>query len=199
MAITVSSDFFGVYKGALSADLCHSIIERFENDPRKIRGMVGDHQHKPEVKDCTEIDLATVGEGWEDVEAILSKSMQKHLGEYMQKWGKAFKGVEMTHEGFRLTRFKPGQQYNWHADNIGGSTTRVMTVQWYLNTVAGGGATEFLWMNRQIEPLQGQLLIFPVGWPFFYREAAPLKMPKYTLMTQLNQRLMRLDSAQQAG
>ena len=198
MAVTLSSDFFGIYKQVLSPKLCTTIIERFESDPRKVRGMVGDHQYNPEVKDCTEIDLHTAKEGWEDVENILSKTLKNSLELYMQKWGRAFKGVEITHETFRMTRYNPGQQYNWHSDNMGGSTSRVITAQWYLNTVKEAGATEFMWMNRKINPVQGQVLLFPVGWPFFYRETAPVSGPKYTITTQLHQRRLKVDTGIQA-
>jgi hypothetical protein len=198
MTVTITQDFFGVYKQVLSPDFCAAAIERFENDPRKLRGMVGDHQHRPEVKDCEEIDLTTAGAGWEDVVSIVSSSLYRYLEMYMKKWSRAFRSVEITHEGFRMTKFAAGQQYNWHSDNIGGSPTRVITAQWYLNTVEGAGTTQFLWMNRNIKPVQGQLVFWPVGWPFFLREEAPVNDSKYTIMTQLHQRLVQPQAGSQA-
>ncbi|MGB5809378.1 MAG: hypothetical protein WBG86_02535, partial [Polyangiales bacterium] len=71
---------------------------------------------------------------------------------------------------------------------IGSAYTRVMTAMWYLNSVDEGGETDYKWMGRAIEPVEGRLMICPVGWPFYHCGRAPVSGPKYTIITQLHQK-----------
>lgn len=185
------ADLFGIYDGALSSDFCRNVIERFESDPRKTKGMVGEGQYRPDFKGTVEIDFNEIKQGWEDVISVINQNLMRYLGIYMQKWARAFKSVEIGHEGFRMARYNPGQQFNWHSDNIGSTISRVITAQWYLSTVEEGGATEFLWMNRAVAPVEGRLMLAPVGWPFYHRGAPPVSGPKYTIITQLHQKPRR--------
>ncbi|MSQ97715.1 MAG: hypothetical protein EXR85_00230 [Xanthomonadales bacterium] len=187
MADCVMEDFFGIYDKALNAELCQDIVQRFENDPRKSRGKVGEGRYRPDFKGTMEIDLADIRHGWEDVINTVNQSLMFYLRQYMKKWTEAFKSVEVHHEGFRVTRYNPGEQFDWHSDNIGGTYTRVMTAMWYLNTVEEGGETDYKWMGRAIKPLEGRLIICPVGWPYFNRDNPPVSGPKYTIITQLHQ------------
>lgn len=181
-------DFFGIYDNALSSEFCQDVIQRFEGDQRKTRGKVGEGNYRPDFKATTEIDLVDISQGWEDVINTANQTLMYYLRQYMKKWAEAFKTVEVHHEGFRLTRYSPGDHFNWHSDNIGDSYTRVMTAMWYLNTVDEGGETDYKWMGPPIKPVEGRLMICPVGWPYYHRGAPPVSGPKYTIITQLHQR-----------
>ena len=63
----------------------------------------------------------------------------------------------------------------------------MLTAIWYLNTVDEGGETEYKWQSEAIQPVEGRLLLCPVGWPFIHRGKPPLSGPKYILITQLHQ------------
>ena len=182
-----AENFFAVYDKALSPDFCQGVIERFERDARKSRGTVGEGNYRPEFKGTTELDFASVSQGWEDVINTVNRSLMMYLRQYMQRWGEAFKSVEIHHEGFRMARYNPGQQFDWHSDNMAGSYTRVMTAMWYLNTVEEGGETEYKWQGVKVQPVEGRLMICPVGWPYYHRGVAPVSGPKYTIITQLHQ------------
>ena len=193
------NDFFGIYDNSLGTNFCRDVIQRFENDPRKVTGKVGDGKYRPEFKATTEIDFVEVRQGWEDVINTANLRLAQHLKEYMPRWAEAFKAVEVHHEGFRMVRYEAGQFFDWHADNMGGHYTRVLTAVWYLNTVEDGGLTEFKWAGQSIQPLEGRCLIYPVGWPFFHRDAAPVSGPKYIIMTQLHQKRRLAEPAKPAG
>jgi len=193
------NDFFGVYDKSLGAHFCRDVIHRFENDPRKVTGKVGDGKYRPDFKATTEIDFVEVRQGWEDVINTANLRLAQHLKEYMPRWAEAFRAVEVHHESFRMVRYEIGQQFDWHSDNIGGSCTRVMTAVWYLNTVEEGGLTEFKWAGQSIQPVEGRFLIYPVGWPFFYRDAPPISGPKYIIMTQLHQKRRLAEPGKSAG
>ena len=194
-----AQDFFAVYDNALSPDFCQGVIQRFENDARKSRGMVGEGTYRPDFKGTTELDFQTVTQGWEDVINTVNRSLMHFLRQYMSQWGEAFQSVEIHHEGFRMARYNPGQQFDWHSDNIAGTYTRVMTAMWDLNTVDEGGETEYKWLGRKIKPVEGRLMICPVGWTYYHRGIAPVSGPKYTIITQLHQQRRRAEApAEQA-
>ena len=188
-------NFFGIYDRALSPEFCRDVVQRFENDPRKVRGKVGEGSYRPEFKSTTEIDFADIRQGWEDVINTVNQSLMFYLRQYMTRWSEAFQSVEVHHEGFRMARYNPGEHFNWHSDNIAGSYTRVITAMWYLNSVDEGGETEYKWLGEKIKPVEGRLMLCPVGWPLFYRDAAPLSGPKYTIITQLHQQRRKAEPA----
>lgn len=182
-------NLFGVYDNALPSDFCEEVIQRFEADSQKIVGRVGNGDPggaiKPEVKGTTEILLNEV-DGWSDVLDYANRNLVAHLKTYMQTWREAFP-VPLEAEQFRVSRYNPGQLFNWHSDNIGCSVTRVITAQWYLNDVEQGGETEYKWYDYAVKPRQGRLLLAPVGWTFMHRGAPPSSGPKYIIITQLHQ------------
>lgn len=183
-------DFFGIYDGALDPAFCRATIERFEADPRKIVGRVGDGTRegsiRPEIKGTTEILFNADFPDWDDVLGHVNASLRTLLPRYMQQWRPAFP-VDIRAEEFRMARYMPGQHFNYHSDNIGGSVTRVITAQWFLNDVADGGATEFPWQNMAVQPRAGRLMLAPVGWTYLHRGAPPVSGPKYIIITQLHQ------------
>ena len=185
-----SEHFFGVYDGALTREFCRSVIARFEGDPTKVVGKIGDGTPggsvRPDVKATTEIMLTPDRGDWADVLVHVKQCLQRVMPEYLKPWRPAFP-VPLRSEDFRIARYNPGEHFDYHSDNIGGSVTRVITAQWYLNDVAEGGATEFPWYGRAVQPREGRLMLAPVGWTFLHRGAPPLSGPKYIIITQLHQ------------
>lgn len=181
---------FAIYDNELSPAFCRDVIRRFEDDSRKVRGLVGGGgkgKLDPAIKSTTEILLWTNREGWEDVNEVLMNSLRRRLKDYMKTWGAAFP-IPIAPEEPRVTRYQEGEGFFlWHSDNIGRSPTRVITAIWYLNTVARGGETDYRWQNVAIQPVEGRMTLCPVGWPFIHRGNPPLGGPKYILITQLHQ------------
>lgn len=191
-------ELFGIYDDHLDAGFCEEVIARFEADPRKVGGLHGAGEyggrHDPEIKSTTEILLWQHSEGWEDVMQTLNRSLKTGLQRYMSQWGAAFP-VPLRQEEPRITRYKPGEGFTWHSDNIGLSPTRVITAIWYLNDVAEGGETEYCWQDMAIAPVQGRLLLCPVGWWFRHRGVPPVSGPKYIAITQLHQVQPKVEGA----
>lgn len=185
-----SRQFFGVYDGALSPEFCRSVIARFEADPTKVVGRIGDGTKegsiRPDIKGTTEIMFTPERGDWADVLLHVKQCLQRYMPAYLQPWKPAFP-VPLRSEDFRIARYKPGEHFSYHSDNIGGSVTRVITAQWYLNDVAEGGATEFPWYGVGVQPREGRLMLAPVGWTFLHRGAPPVSGPKYIIITQLHQ------------
>jgi hypothetical protein len=58
---------------------------------------------------------------------------------------------------------------------------RVLAFQFYLNDVSQGGATEFYYQQRKVEPKAGRLLIFPSGFTHTHRGNVPESGDKYII------------------
>ena len=191
MQVKGMEQFFGIYDGELDSGFCQDIIRRFEDDGRKVEGMGGRGNGgvvDRRAKATSEVLLWTHREGWEDVNAAIVKSLQHRLREYLSEWGQALR-LGIYPEEPRVTRYKTGDGFlAWHSDNVGRSPTRVITAIWYLNTVKEGGETWYKWQDVAVRPIEGRLLLCPVGWPFIHRGNPPISGPKYILITQLHQR-----------
>lgn len=184
--------FFGVYENALSPEFCRAAILRFDKDPQVRPGRYGNGTVggavDANIKKTTEIDLDGTHQGWRTEERVLLESLGRHLRRYMETWGRAF-NCDLIHEPLKIARYPIGGQFDWHSDNLGnGVTTRVITALWYLNTVEQGGETEYPWQNMAVRPVEGRLLLCPVGWTYVHRGAPPVTGPKYIAITQLHQR-----------
>jgi predicted 2-oxoglutarate/Fe(II)-dependent dioxygenase YbiX len=68
------------------------------------------------------------------------------------------------HTGFQLLRYKPGQHFNIHVDNIAGHTTwgqRQLSIVLYLNEDYIGGEIDFPRQKRRIKAKAGDVVLFP--------------------------------------
>lgn len=83
----------------------------------------------------------------------------------------------------RLQKTLPGQGYHrWHYESSDTQTsTRLIAWTLFLNDVADGGETEFLYLSQRVEPKQGRLIIWPAGFTHTHRGNPPLLGEKYIL------------------
>lgn len=92
------------------------------------------------------------------------------------------------HLNCKFQRTRPGEGFHeWHYENGGDVPYRKLVTMLYLNTVEEGGETEFLYLHRRIQPLQGRLLIFPAGFTHTHRGNPPLRGEKYILTSWLEE------------
>lgn len=76
-----------------------------------------------------------------------------------------------------------GGYHHWHSEvypqNASCETLhRVLLFQFYLNDVAQGGETEFLYQGRKIEARQGRLIIAPAGFTHTHKGHVPVSGDK---------------------
>jgi hypothetical protein len=77
-----------------------------------------------------------------------------------------------------------GGYHHWHSEiypqNASCETLhRVLLFQFYLNDVADGGATEFLYQGRKVEARQGRLVIAPAGFTHTHKGHVATSGDKY--------------------
>ncbi|MDB5747450.1 MAG: proline hydroxylase [Massilia sp.] len=77
-----------------------------------------------------------------------------------------------------------GGYHHWHSEvypqNASCETLhRVLLFQFYLNDVADGGETEFLYQGRKVEARKGRLIIAPAGFTHTHKGHVPVSGDKY--------------------
>ena len=73
-----------------------------------------------------------------------------------------------------------GGFHDWHfEDSCINSATRRMVVQVYFNTIDEGGETEFLYLNKRVNAVQGRVIIFPAAYTHTHRGNPPIGQTKY--------------------
>lgn len=73
-----------------------------------------------------------------------------------------------------------GGYHHWHSEIYpeADALERVLLFQYYLNDVAEGGETEFLYQGRRIVPQAGRLIIAPAGFTHTHKGHVPLSGDK---------------------
>lgn len=169
---------------ALPAELCRSMIERFEaHQDEQYEGRIGQLAAKDRsIKKST--DLVVSGKPhWKDIDRALFQSLGQAIIEFRESYP-FFKGP-FKDMGYAIQRTQPGEHYHWHID--GGShefSQRQLVALWYLNDVPGpGGETEFLYQQVRIKPATGKLILFPPFWTHEHRGVTLQQGLKYIATT----------------
>lgn len=169
---------------ALPAELCRSMIERFEaHQDEQYEGRIGQMVARDRsIKKST--DLVVSGKPhWKDVDRALFQSLGQAIIEFRETFP-FFKGP-FKDMGYAIQRTQPGEHYHWHID--GGShefSQRQLVAVWYLNDVPGpGGETEFLYQHVKIKPETGKLILFPPFWTHEHRGVTLQQGIKYIATT----------------
>jgi hypothetical protein len=89
--------------------------------------------------------------------------------------------VHLSSYQCKLQRTEPsGGFHRWHYEAFDAAHThRVITWSLFLNDGFGGGETEFLYMQKRVEPKAGRLAMFPCHWGATHRGNPPLTGAKY--------------------
>ena len=180
-----SGSFIYEIAGALPADACADMIQRFENNPQQqYRGRIGQQQLNAEqVKRSTDLRISG-REDWRDVDQGLYLSLRTALAELSQLHP-FFRANSFRDIGYNMQRTRPGEFYHWHVDGGPGEfSQRQLVALWYLNDTTGpGGETEFLFQSLKVKPETGKLLLFPPFWTHVHRGVELQRGVKYIATT----------------
>ena len=82
---------------------------------------------------------------------------------------------------------REGHYGAWHNESGTFSMSRrIFAFLIYLNNVADGGETEFLYADLKVKPKKGTLLIHPAGFPYYHRGNMPISNDKYILISWMS-------------
>lgn len=88
--------------------------------------------------------------------------------------------------GFQLLRYKVGQHFRDHIDNIAGHPTwgqRQLSAILYLNDNYEGGCLHFPRQRKKIKPLAGSVVLFPSNFAFPHEGQDVTEGTKYAVVT----------------
>jgi len=155
-------------KDNLSPDFCKKIIERFENDDRKVPGQTG-LGLVPQIKNSSDLMISRFLD-WENVVKVLDEKLKENLLVYQEFLDEKLPlkydilGLNMTHSGYQIQK---SGFYRWHQDSsVEYGRDRFLTFIWYLNTIEEGGQTGLVFKN--IKPETGKFLFFPATWDYIH-------------------------------
>lgn len=163
------------YPNILDADLCDTIIDRFESDSRKTQGVTSGGA-KPDVKVSSDLNLSAFSD-WSDIDSILYEKLTPYAAKYVNYLDEhlmsGLYGVFDT--GYQIQKTSPGGFYKWHNDSgvkyptgteLTHLNTRFATYIFYLNDIGDnvGGKTKFYFNGEySITPQRGKLIMFPAS------------------------------------
>ena len=186
----ITDDFIGVFENAFPEELCDKYIAYFKEleanglvTPRDAVNKVPKHR-----VDDTSHDLIT---------GSFTKSVAIHYinhdfmacfwafcySEYSKKYSILNEFAEHKVYDIKVQKTTPGQGYHvWHSEHSNReNSNRLFAFMLYLNDVEEGGETEFLYLNKRIQPKKNTLLIWPAGFTHTHRGNPPLSGDKYVI------------------
>jgi 2OG-Fe(II) oxygenase superfamily len=185
MEIITAADCIFYVKEFVSQQLCRTIIENYQRDPRKRSGFTigsrGERKPDAAVKVSTDLEVGTSGEWQEPYEALhaaVSRTVLSIAAQFpsLQVWPLRSTGYKIQHYRKDEGRFK------WHFDALGpGAWDRQLALIVYLNSVAVGGETCFHRQNLQVKPVAGDALFFPTFWTHMHCGETPRSEDKYVV------------------
>ena len=165
------TDYIREYPNYLEDDFCRHVIEKFEVDERKYKGVTLDPSTEENYKVSTDLNISLQSD-WKEEDNIFYHSLAKGLKDYQDFLGNLFVLREpITDSGYQIQRTTTNGYYKWHHDftcqpteNPRMMMARDLTYIFYLNDEFEGGHTEFFDSGvYSYKPKTGSLLIFPAN------------------------------------
>lgn len=180
-------DFVGVYDNALTPAECKEVINYFEE--MKKLGVVFNrqalkdgmaHQRDDESVFLMDTDTFYLDKTHPVLQTILNKLWECY-SQYTDKFSILKDSWKHGVLSMKVQKTKPGGGFhNWHYETNGKlSSGRFLTFIVYLNTVSVGGETEFLYLHRRINPVEGRLIIWPGEFTHTHRGNPPISGDKH--------------------
>ena len=168
----------------ISKELCEDIIQRFENDPKKVQSTITDTNKVVldlERRNSFHLNVKVMNNS-SHIEDIFNCKLKDAINIYKREFCNYFKRYNENPEFINkvifserdlnitdvfIQRVTPKSHFRWHTDE---STNSCHTCIIYLNDIDidDGGATEFA-CGRKVQPKAGKLLLFPGVWSNVHR------------------------------
>lgn len=180
-------DFVGIYDNAMTPEECQEIIKYFKEMDKY--NLVFDRQslkdgapHQKDDETCFmfEPDTFYVDKTHPVLQLFLDKLWPCYQ-DYVKKYSILATSKKHGILGLRVQRTKIGGGYHdWHYENNGKlSSGRLIAFMLYLNTVPIAGETEFLYLSKRVNAVEGRVVIWPAGFTHTHRGNPPISNEKY--------------------
>jgi len=181
------------YENALPKELCEHIIELFEQNPDKIKGITSGGINET-VKSSTDLIITNVlgDEKWQYVYDYLRENLLGNLVDYLKHnpfvgvneslssdevlvrtAQSVFGSTNIDNPHMQMQRYIGNEgYYAWHHENEGGvSSNSQLFYIYYLND--NDGFTEFRMNREQVKPETGKLILAPAYWTHRHKGHPP--------------------------
>ena len=183
----LSSDYIWVKENSLTRYFCNKVIKKFDNEPGKYDGLIGDDRRVDKtIKDTKDFSISR-NKRWVKEDAIFYAALKEGLKDYLTYLTSFHPNnipnirTNTKDTGYKLQRYEPNGFYDWHNDWTmdAKNGSRIYVFMWYLNSIKkkDGGYTEFIDGTR-LQPKCGSLVFFPATWTYLHRGYPP-KVRKY--------------------
>ena len=185
MKIVPAAECVFYVKDLISADLCRTIIENYQRDPRKHPGCTlsgqGAKKLQDEIKVSTDLEIVQGG-AWAAAFNELNGAVDTAITDVaaqcpsLQTW-------PLWWTGYKIQHYKRNEgHFKWHFDALGpGTWHRQIAMLIYLNSVEEGGETCFHRQSLRIKPIAGDALFFPTFWTHAHCGEVPRSEDKYVI------------------
>jgi hypothetical protein len=185
MQIVPAAECIFYLKRLISTDLCQTIIENYQRDPRKRPGCIlgghGEKKLQDQVKISTDLEIINGGAwtaAYEELNQAVDSAIQSVVALFpaLQIW-------PLWWTGYKIQHYKKNEgHFKWHFDALGpGTWDRQMAMIVYLNSVEDGGETCFHHQQLQVKPVAGDALVFPTFWTHAHCGEIPRSEDKYII------------------
>jgi len=148
-----------------STELCRTVIENYQRDPRRHPGhTIGSHGEKKsydDVKVSTDLAIDTDGV-WRAVYEPLHQAVSLVVASIAAQFP-SLQVWPLRCTGYKIQHYRQNEgHFKWHFDALGpGAWDRQLAMVIFLNSVATGGETCFHRQSLKIRPVAGDAL--PIG------------------------------------
>lgn len=187
-------DFVGIFENAISPDICDKFIATFEGWRK--HNFVFNRQESEGANRHVKEDEAFAFADFYSNSDVMNQLMVEEtgittFGNFKPQFQKCFeqysdeysvlKDFALNIYYSKIQKTKPGGGYHiWHCErNNLFSSNRVFAFMVYLNDIAEGGETEFLYQKMRVKPTKGTVVIWPSDWTHTHRGNPPLSGVKY--------------------
>lgn len=183
-------DFIGIEEGIFTPDFCQSVIQYHENAAQA--GLVMTRQsadgtlkvQKDDESLCMHHEEFVSLEGTKTILRQFKDAFSVQLyPQYLSQFDILRTGDNLNIKYVKVQKTKVGGGYHiWHYETDRRDTSnRVLAWTVYLNDVAEGGETEYLYQHLRIKPTTGTFVIWPAGFTHTHRGNPPLSNDKYIM------------------
>lgn len=182
-------NFIGVYDGAFSINFCDKIIEYFkwcQTNSRTYSRANAEILKKDESCNLNPTS-SEINFSLPHIQHLLQEFNVSFWDVCYKNYTNNFSDLnnyqDHTIYTYKVQKTMPAGGYHlWHSeDGTKSFSDRIGVYILYLNDVAEGGETEFLYQSKRIAPKKGRLIIFPPNYPWAHRGNPPLSGEKYIM------------------
>lgn len=172
----MQNDMNGIeeYSGAYPADYCDAVIAAFERmynqNLTMVQNSVKKNSDQRIVFDWS-VGHTVYHQDFNLVQPFYEILTNIYKTHYFEKYNSLGTCLQHSAKGMSVQRTSPHQGYHsWHCEaGDKGSCSRAVAYSLYLNDVAEGGETEFLYQGVKLKPEQGKLTLFPTSYMYPHR------------------------------